>query len=130
IGDSKYPIIPNTEDMINLPSPMVIPRGGLSDLIDFVYPNLTENSSNVDYMVGRVILTPKNDDVEHISTLIMNRFAGEFHTYPSADSVDLTDDSNMDQPQLYSPEFLRSLKIPGLPPGELKLKVGAPIILL
>ncbi|GBB91117.1 hypothetical protein RclHR1_18230007 [Rhizophagus clarus] len=130
IGDGKYPVIPNTEDMINLPSPMVIPRGGLSDLIDFVYLNLTENSSNVDYMVGRAILTPKNDDVEHISTLIMNRFAGEFHTYPSANSVDLTDDSNMDQPQLYSPEFLRSLKIPGLPPGELKLKVGAPIILL
>jgi ATP-dependent DNA helicase PIF1 len=109
---------------------MVIPGGKLSDLIDFVYPNLIENSSDVGYMVGRAILTPKNDDVEHISTLIMNRFPGEFHTYSSADSVDLTDDSNTDQPQLYSPEFLRSLKIPGLPPGELRLKVGVPIILL
>ena len=36
----------------------------------------------------------------------------------------------MDQPQLYSPEFLRSLRIPGLSPGELKLKVGVPIMLL
>src|SRR5256886_13491375 len=34
------------------------------------------------------------------------------------------------QPQVYSPEFLRSLKIPDIPPGELKLKVGVPIILL
>lgn len=122
IGDRKYPVIPNTEDMINLPSPMVIPEGKLSDLIDFVYPNLIENSSDVGYMVGRTILTPKNDDVEHISTLIINRFSGKFHTYSSADSVDLTDNSNTDQPQLYSPEFLRSLKIPGLPPGELRLK--------
>jgi len=109
---------------------MVVPGDELSDLIDFVYPNLIENSSNVGYMVGRAILTPKNDDVEHILTLIMNQFPGEFHTYPSADSVDTTEDGDMDQPQLYSPEFLRSLKIPSLPPGELKLKVGVPIIVL
>jgi hypothetical protein len=72
IGDSKYPVIPNTENIIELPSPMVIPGGELSDLIDFVYLNLIENFSDVGYMVGRAILTPKNDDVEHISTLIMN----------------------------------------------------------
>jgi len=130
IGDGKYPVIPDTEDVIELPSAMVIPGGELSDLIDFVYLNLIENSANVDYMVGRAILTPKNDDVERISTLIMNQYPGEFHTYTSADSIDLTDDSNTDQPQLYAPEFLRSLKIPGLPPGDLRLKVGVPIILL
>src|SRR5436190_8580 len=130
IGDGKYPVIPDTENMIDLPSDMVITGGKLSDLIDFVYPNLIENSSNMNYMVGRAILTPKNDDVENISFQIMNQFPGEFHLYPSADSVDLTDDSNTEQPQLYSPEFLRSLKIPGFPPGELKLKVGIPIMLL
>src|ERR1041384_6120130 len=31
---------------------------------------------------------------------------------------------------IYSPEFLRSLRISDLPTGELKLKVGIPIILL
>jgi len=51
---------------------MVIPDGKLSDLIDFVYPNLNENSASVDFMVGRAILTPKNDDVERISSLIMD----------------------------------------------------------
>lgn len=130
IGDGKYPTVPGTENMINLPSDMTIPKGKLSDLIDFVYPNLIENSNDVSYMVGRAILTPKNDDVENISCLIMNQYPGELHIYPSADSVDLTDDSNMQQPQLYSPEFLRTLRIPGLPPGELKLKVGVPIMLL
>jgi ATP-dependent DNA helicase PIF1 len=109
---------------------MVISGGKLSDLIDFVYPNLNENSASVDFMVGRAILTPKNDDVERISTLIMDQYPGEFHTYPSADSVDLADGANTDRPQLYAPEFLRSLQIPGLPPGDLKLKVGVPIILL
>ena len=70
---------------------MVIPGGELSDLIDFIYPNLIENSASVDYMVGRAILTPKNDDVERILTLIMDQYPGEFRTYAS---TDLTDDSN------------------------------------
>ena len=51
---------------------MVIPGGELSDLIDFVYPNLNKNSASMNFMVGRAILTLKNDDVERISTLIMD----------------------------------------------------------
>jgi ATP-dependent DNA helicase PIF1 len=60
----------------------------------------------------------------------MERIPGEFISYPSADSISLPEDRTIEQPQLYSPEFLRSLKIPELPPGELKLKIGVPIILL
>ncbi|CAG8748663.1 4832_t:CDS:2, partial [Rhizophagus irregularis] len=130
IGDGKYPINPNTENMINLPADIVIPNGNLTNLIDFVYPNLVENSGNANYLVGRAILTPKNIDVEAISTIVMDRFPGNVNVYPSADSVELTEDSSAEQPQIYSPEFLRSLKIPDLPPGKLKLKVRVPIILL
>ena len=72
IGDDKYPVISDTENMIDLPSNMVISGGKLSDLIDFVYLNLIGNSSNVSYMAGRAILTPKNDNVENISFLIIN----------------------------------------------------------
>src|SRR5439155_17739462 len=67
IGDDKYPVISDTENIIDLSSDMVITGEKLSDLIDFVYSNLIENSSNMNYMVSRVILTPKNDDVENIS---------------------------------------------------------------
>ena len=75
---------------------MVIPSDKLSDLIDFVYLNLNENSASMDFMIGRAILTPKNDDVEHISFLIIDQYLGKFHTYPSVDSVDLADDGNTD----------------------------------
>ncbi|CAG8790511.1 16840_t:CDS:1, partial [Acaulospora morrowiae] len=88
-----------------------------------------ENSGNMNYIVGRAILTPKNNEVEKISNLIMNWFPGEVYTYYSADSVGL-EDGNVEQSQLYSLEFLRFLKICGLSPGELKLKVGIPIMLL
>src|SRR5436305_13841305 len=130
IGDGNYPIISGTEDSINLPSDLLMTGGDLSALINFVYPHLIENCGNVNYMVGRAILTPKNVDVEKVSEMVLNQLPGDFIVYPSADSVDLSEDDNTSQPQVYSPEFLRSLKISSLLPGELKLKVGAPIILL
>ena len=81
-------------------------------------------------MISKAILTPKNIDVDTISDIIMEKIPGEFVSYPSADSINLPEDSTIEQPQLYSLEFLRSLRIPELPPGELKLKLGVPIILL
>jgi hypothetical protein len=96
IDNGKYPVIQDTENIINLPSDMVISEEKLSDLIDFFYPNLTENSSNMDYMAGRAILAPKNDNVKNIFFLIMNQFPGKFHMYFSTDSVDLTDNNNME----------------------------------
>ncbi|CAB4418715.1 unnamed protein product [Rhizophagus irregularis] len=91
IGDGKHPTNLDTEDMITLPVDMIIPKGNLTDLIDFVYPNLAENLGNVDYMVGRAILTPKNTDVNMISDMIMNRLPGETKIYPSLDSTDSTE---------------------------------------
>ncbi|CAB4425285.1 unnamed protein product [Rhizophagus irregularis] len=36
IGDGKYPINPNTENMINLPVDIVIPNGNLTNLIELI----------------------------------------------------------------------------------------------
>ncbi len=58
--------------MIELPSDIIIPKRKLSDLINFIYLNLIKNFTNVNYMISRAILTPKNDDVENISDLIIN----------------------------------------------------------
>ncbi|CAG8787276.1 13141_t:CDS:1, partial [Acaulospora morrowiae] len=57
-----------------------------------------ENSGNMNYMVGRAILIPKNDKVEKISNLIMNWLLGKVYIYYSADSIGL-EDGNVEQPQ-------------------------------
>ena len=130
IGNGEYSTNSNTENMITLSADMTITKGNLTDLADFVYPNLAKNSGNVNYMVGRAILTPKNTDVDIISDMLMSRLPGETRVYPSLDSTDSTENTYRQQSQIYSPEFLRSLKVSDLPPGELKLKTGIPIILL
>ena len=105
---------------------MIISEGNLTNLINFIYLNLAQNFRNVSYMVGRAILASKNINIKKISNIIMDKLLEDAYTYISADSTD----SAEGQTQLYSPEFLRSLKIPKLPSGELKLKVGIPIMLL
>src|SRR6266542_3019701 len=91
IGNGKYPINPGTENTITLPSDIIIPKGNLIDLINFVYPNLAQNSGNVNYMVGRAILAPKNVDVEKISDIVIDWLPGDVCIYTSADLVDLTE---------------------------------------
>src|ERR1044072_1771549 len=130
IGNGEYSTNSNTENMITLSADITIPKGNLTDFADFVYPNLAKNSGNVNYMVGRAILTPKNTDVDIISDMIMSRLPGETRVYSSLDSTDSTENTYRQQSQIYSPEFLRFLKVSDLPPGELKLKTGIPIILL
>ena len=75
IGNGEYSTNSNTENMITFPADMTITKGNLTDLADFVYPNLAKNSGNVNYMVGREILTPKNTDVDIISDMIMSRLS-------------------------------------------------------
>ncbi|CAG8520444.1 2563_t:CDS:2 [Racocetra fulgida] len=46
----------------------------------------------------------------------MDWFLEKLHIYSSIDDVSLIEDSNAEQSQIYSPEFLRSLKSFDLPP--------------
>jgi len=59
IGNGTYTINPGTEDVITLPSNIVITKGTLTNLIDFVYPNLVENCGNANYMISKAILTQR-----------------------------------------------------------------------
>src|SRR5688572_7859618 len=129
ISNGTYTINLSTEDTISLPSNIILLKGTLSNLIDFVYLDLVKNSGNANYIVSKAILTLKNINVNIISNIIIEKIPSEVILYPSADLVNLPEDSAVEQSQIYSPEFLRLLNIPELPPGELKLKLGVPIIL-
>ncbi|CAI2178564.1 789_t:CDS:2, partial [Funneliformis geosporum] len=82
-------------NIITLPSDITIHKETLTNLIDFVYSDLIENSGNTNYMISKAILTPKNINVEIISDIIMKIISGEVILYPSADLVNLPDDSTL-----------------------------------
>ncbi|XP_003739165.2 uncharacterized protein LOC100908203, partial [Galendromus occidentalis] len=64
-------------------------------------------------------------DVQGINIKIQNEIPGEATTYKSIDTV-----MNEEEIVNYPTEFLNSLDLPGVPPHDLTLKLGVPIILL
>ncbi|CAI6370156.1 unnamed protein product [Macrosiphum euphorbiae] len=76
-------------------------------------------------MSERAILAAKNIDVNELNLKIQEQITGESSIYKSVDSA-----TNQYDVVNYPPEFLNSLDLPGLPPHNLKLKVGSVVIML
>lgn len=121
---------------LSIPDRML--RPDLDTLLSSVYAGLeSEVPPPPEFFLNRIILSARNEDVEEVNNRLLDRMAGEVHVYHSADTVLLEAGADGDDMDLASrsnhsfpPEYLRSLSASGLPPGELRLKVGCPIILL
>ncbi|GBP71922.1 hypothetical protein EVAR_38255_1 [Eumeta japonica] len=95
------------------------------ELVQKVFPNITQNYKNHQWLSVRAILAAKNIAIYTINFTIQNEIPGETTTYESIDAV-----VNQDEVVNYPTEFLNPLDLPGMPPHVLTLKIGAPIILL
>ncbi|XP_020970068.1 ATP-dependent DNA helicase PIF1-like [Arachis ipaensis] len=125
IGDGIEPTI--HEDFVRIQANMTIPWEGetsLHKLIEEIFPNLQSHGWDASYMVERAILTPKNHDVQQLNDIIINQFPREEQNLVSFDEVE--GDAN----NLYQQEYLNSVSTYGLPPHVLKVKKGAPLMLL
>lgn len=89
------------------------------DLITFVFPDLSQNYSD------RAILCPLNKTAEEINNIVLNESSGITYTYRSLDSA-ITEEGSINYPV----EFLNTIESGSLPPHQLTLKVGVPIIIL
>jgi hypothetical protein len=103
----------------------------LERLIDTVYP--TEEfqrksklgSIDADWLRGRAILTPTNEEVDAGNTRVLKALPGEPRKLHSADTYDAEVDD-----KIWPIEYLNQLTLSGLPPHELVLKVGAVVMSL
>jgi hypothetical protein len=129
IGDGKT-TSDDGEEMIEIPDDLLLQKGddAKETIVQSTYPDLISNYRERDYLQERAILCPRNDTVEQINGYIMSKIQGEVVTYLSSDSVCSTSTNGLDN--MYPMEFLNTLKFPGIPDHELKLKVGLPVMLL
>jgi hypothetical protein len=82
-----------------------------------------------EYFMNRSILSARNHDVDDINHDVLNQHPGDEEIFFSADSVE--HEEGADNPSnVYPIEYLRSLAVSGMPPGELRLKPGCPLLLL
>ena len=76
ISNGEVPTIPETNHDIILPEDLAIKIAELDDFIDSVYPNISNNFTNVQWLIERSILAPHNDTVDEV-------YFREFRVIPS-----------------------------------------------
>jgi hypothetical protein len=126
IGDGSAATTYNEiyDDLITLPKSICL-QGTTENLLDWVFPNITDHYDDPNWMCERAILTPKNNAVRDINSKMTTRFPGEEIHIESADDI-----SDEYQNTTIPNEYLTSLNPPALPPHLLILKKGMPLILL
>lgn len=119
----------SNDGTIALPTDMTCQT--IPSLIDFIYPGIgTQPPPPPEYFLDRAILAPRNADVADINHTVLDRMTGDVRTYFSADKILADENTDPDEDIPVPVEFLRSINNSSLPPGELRLKVGCPLILL
>ena len=76
------------------------------------------------FFMSRATLAPKNEHVDSINDLIIDKMHGEVTVYNSIDT--LAEGSN----ELIPTEYLNSLTIGGMPPHHLRIKTNCVVICL
>jgi ATP-dependent exoDNAse (exonuclease V) alpha subunit len=125
IGDGNEPT--KSDNMVRVPNEIVIPWEGensIQNLIEHTFPQLQSHAWDPSYMVERAIITPKNYDVQRLNDIIIDQFPGDEHNLMSFDEVE------GDTHNLYQQEYLNTIAPGSLPPHILKIKKGAPLMLL
>ncbi|XP_074352463.1 uncharacterized protein LOC141691592 [Apium graveolens] len=101
VGNGTLPNV-HPDDIISDPKVMIPDKflirareNPLKAVVDVVYPDLTKNIKNADYLRERSILTPMNAIVGDINSCILDQVPGKEHSYFSQDSlVDSEGDNN------------------------------------
>ena len=101
------------DDYIRLPDDIVIgftdTEVAVNKLIQDVFPSLVEHATSAVYMSSCAILSTKNEHVDRLNTMMIERFPGEEKVYHSFDTV--VDDSQNHFPI----DFLNSITSNGFP---------------
>jgi len=112
------------EKTIELFPEMRLPQNDIQGLVNAIYPDIDQGNKPDAYFLERTILSSKNDTVNRINQMVLDRFPGEETVVISADKV------NGHNSDTYPTEFLNSLTISGFPLAHLPLKPGCPLMLL
>ena len=79
------------DDYIHLPDDIVIgftdTEVAVNKLIQDVFPSLVEHATSAAYMSSRAILSTKNEHVDRLNAMMIERFLGEEKVYHNFDTI-------------------------------------------
>ncbi|XP_074337659.1 uncharacterized protein LOC141674854 [Apium graveolens] len=120
------------EDDILIPPAFCDPElsNSIQNMIKWTYPEFLEKYRFSDYLSERAILTPTNQIVSHLNSLIVDTIPSPEIIYYSVDRAEDFGGTVSELSFAFPLEYLNSISIPGLPPHELKLKEGVAVMLM
>ncbi|XP_012845397.1 PREDICTED: uncharacterized protein LOC105965401 [Erythranthe guttata] len=129
---SRQDIVGNEDDgkqndgeaSIEIPDDMLIgdSKDPFRDLLEFIYPDLSNNMYDPDYFQGRAILAPTNECVESVNDHLMSLLPGEEKMHLSSDSMCRDEQTMEDYAEIYSTQFLNTIRCSELRSHALKFK--------
>ncbi|KAK9683502.1 hypothetical protein RND81_10G145800 [Saponaria officinalis] len=99
-------------------------------IVENTYPSIHENMWEAKYFQERAILAPTNEIVGKVNDYVLSIMPGEEKVYLSSDSISKAEGYASNQAELYSTEFLNSIRCSGLPNHKIALKIDTPIMLM
>ncbi|XP_061341690.1 uncharacterized protein LOC133288015 [Gastrolobium bilobum] len=132
VGDGNLGDDVDGESILTIPDELLIRESEdpLSDMVNFVYPNLLDNILDQTLFKERVILTPKLSDVAMLNEHLMSMIPGEERTFLSSDKILKQGGTSSVEDDEITPEILNTLSCSGIPDNKLILKVKVPVMLL
>ncbi|XP_074336487.1 uncharacterized protein LOC141673617 [Apium graveolens] len=137
IGDGKVspPLEENPhcgEDDILIPLQFcdIKSENSVDNMIHATYPDFINKCKDPKYLSEWAILTPTNQTIGHLNSLIVEKLPGESFSYLSIDTAEEFGGTTDDLNNAFPIEYLNSINIFGLPPHDLKLKVGVVVMLM
>ncbi|XP_057761126.1 uncharacterized protein LOC130981559 [Arachis stenosperma] len=132
IGDGLEGDSIDGESEVNIPEEILIKDNadGFDNIIRFVYPDILTNLKQSTFFKERTILAPTLDVVHEVNNHIMKHIEEDEKVYLSSDSMCVEEGSMESELDTFTPDVLNAINCSGLPPHELILKVGVPVMLL
>ncbi|XP_061368581.1 uncharacterized protein LOC133311548 [Gastrolobium bilobum] len=132
VGDGNLGDDVDGESIITISDELLIRESEdpLSDMVNFVYPNLLDNILDQTFFKERAILTPKLSDVAMLNEHLMSMIPGEERTFLSSDKILKQGGTSSVEDDEITPEILNTLSCSGIPDNKLILKVKVPVMLL
>ncbi|XP_074336762.1 uncharacterized protein LOC141673934 [Apium graveolens] len=137
VGDGKidniHPENIFSDPEILIPSQFLIQNftDSVKSIVYVTYPDFVNKFSLESYLRERAILTPTNAIVDQVNSQVLALIPGTTYTYLSQDSIDdECDGMDNDYESFFPVEYLNSINLPYIPKHELKLKLGAVVMLM
>ncbi len=77
------------------------------------------------WLTSRAVICPTNEDAQEVNNILIDVLSGEPIIYRSCDQT-----RNEEEAHRYPTEWLNTIRLSSMPPHILKLKAGAPVMLL